>query len=68
MATIPSGAPGYGDAYPEFPLNYIVPTTIPVAVASTKERTFNSVEIGVISTAIAITVITIGLLISIARR
>lgn len=60
---------GYVDEYPEFPLNYTVPTTVPVSVkSSSSKRTFNSVEIGVIATAIAITVITMCLLVSIARR
>lgn len=60
---------GYVDEYPEFPLNYTVPTTVPVSVKpSSSKRTFNSVEIGVIATAIAITVITMSLLVSIARR
>ena len=70
MATMmPQPTPGgYVDEYPEFPLNYTVPTTVPVSAAPSTKRTFNSVEIGVIATAIAITVITMSLLISIARR
>jgi len=67
--TMPQSTPGaYVDEYPEMPLNYAVPTTVPVSVASSTKRTFNSVEIGVIATAIAITIITMSLLVSIARR
>jgi hypothetical protein len=70
MSTAPpeSGPSGYTDEYPEYPLNYEMPTVKPVEFTKRPRRKFNSVEIGVIATAIAIAIVTLGLLISIAKR